>query len=91
MSLRTSSRIDRQETSPSDGSQIPERNGVLGTEKRVSGRVVGKPEVICLPRQEILGSRLVGSDLRVWHRLWTDDGQAGSYRFARRIEYRQMP
>lgn len=29
-----------------EGSQFPERNGVLGTEERVSGRVVGKEEVI---------------------------------------------
>ena len=40
MSLHTSSRIDKQETSPSEGSQFPERNGVLETEKWVSGHYV---------------------------------------------------
>jgi len=34
------------------------------------------------PRGRLSSSRLVGSDLRAWHRLWTDDGQrrrVGSY------------
>jgi hypothetical protein len=30
-----------------------------------------------LPRL-LMGSRLVGSDLRAWHRFWTDDGPPGS-------------
>jgi hypothetical protein len=28
----------------------------------------------------VMGSRLVGSDLRTWHRFWADDGQTGSNR-----------
>src|SRR5258708_37757350 len=27
---------------------------------------------------QVPGSRLVGSDLRAWHRLWTDNGQLGN-------------
>ena len=30
-------------------------------------------------KRVITGSRLVGSDLRAWQRLWTDYGQSGSY------------
>jgi hypothetical protein len=28
----------------------------------------------------VMGSRLVGSELRAWHRLWTDYGAFGNYR-----------
>jgi len=38
-------------------------------QKRGSGKLAGL----------VPGSPLVGSDLRAWHRLWTDDGQTRSY------------
>ena len=54
---------------------------------RISVWFVGDPEVICPGSGLVLGSRLVGSDLCAWHRLWTDYGLFGNYdRLEARIE-----
>src|SRR5258706_8220797 len=46
-----------------------------GSANICNSRVVGKPEVILMvPSGLVTTSRLVGSNLRAWHRLWTDDG-----------------
>src|SRR5712692_4394907 len=45
----------------------------------VVGRVVGNPEVIQTGNGRLVPrSRLVGSDLRAWHRFWTDYGALGN-------------
>src|ERR1700736_4324433 len=41
-------------------------------------RIVGKPEVIRMGPGSVPGSRLVGSDLRAWHRSRTDYRALGS-------------
>jgi hypothetical protein len=48
----------------------------------VSHRLFRSPHAKRPPRGRLRSSRLVGSDHRAWHRLWTDNGQrrrVGSY------------